>query len=83
MLDSPAACMLHSVTDDTTLTGQNIMKTTELWLFLLLIGVLALNWPFLAVFGANLPVYLFLAWSLLIAAIYIFAGKAANDDSGG
>jgi len=56
------------------------MKTKELWLFLFLIGTLALNWPFLAIFGSNLPAYLFLAWLMLIAAIYHFAAGASKDD---
>jgi len=59
------------------------MRSKELWVFLFLVGTLALDWPFLAIFGSNLPAYLFTAWLALIALIFFFAGRAAHGDDGG
>ena len=59
------------------------MRQKERWLFLFLVGVLVLNWPFLAVFRSNLPLYLSVVWLLLIAAICYFSIKSASGQDGG
>jgi hypothetical protein len=59
------------------------MKSKEFWVFLFLVGTIALNWPFLAIFGSGLPAYLFTAWFALIALIYLFVGHAIHGDDGG
>jgi hypothetical protein len=59
------------------------MRAREIWIFLFAAGVLAFNWPFLAIFKKNLPVYLFASWLILIALIYVFVGRTAKDDDGG
>ena len=59
------------------------MRTKEIWIFLFAAGILAFNWPSLAIFRNNLPVYLFASWLVLIALIFVFVGHAAKDDDGG
>lgn len=59
------------------------MKSKELWVFLFFIGAVAINWPFLAIFGYDLPGYLFAVWFILIAAIYLFIGRLPKEDDGG
>jgi len=54
----------------------------EVWLFVFLAGLLAFNWPALEVFSRVLPAYLFTAWIALIAALYILARKADDEDGG-
>lgn len=47
-----------------------------------LIGILLLNWPFLAIFGLSLPHYLFGVWGIFIIIIGIFikkTGKPGNS----
>lgn len=48
------------------------MNNKELWIFLFLIGGLLFNWPFLSIFRMSLPGYLFVMWSVFIAAIAVF-----------
>ncbi|MGA2192804.1 MAG: hypothetical protein ABSG42_05425 [Nitrospirota bacterium] len=59
------------------------MRPKELWVFLFFIGTLALSWPFIEIFGANLPAYLFMVWILLIAAIYLLIRRTAREEDGG
>jgi hypothetical protein len=59
------------------------MRSKELWVFLFCIGSVAISWPFLAIFGHDLPGYLFAVWFLLIAAIFLFIGMHAKEDDGG
>ena len=53
------------------------MKSKEFWFFLFCCGTLLLNWPFLAIFGMALPVYLFVVWGVLI----IIMGLIVNRDT--
>ncbi len=59
------------------------MRAKEIWIFLFAAGVLAFNWPSLAIFRNNLPAYLFISWLILIALIILFVGRTARDDDGG
>ena len=45
------------------------MIQKEVWPFLFLLGTLFLNWPFLDLFKAHLPYYIFIVWGLFILAI--------------
>lgn len=51
------------------------MVTKEHWGFLFVLGALALNWPFLYIFGAALPYYLFSVWALVIICTGLLASK--------
>jgi hypothetical protein len=59
------------------------MRSKELWVFLFFIGTVAISWPFLAIFGHDLPGYLFTIWFLLIAAIFLFVGWMSKEEDGG
>lgn len=59
------------------------MKHKELWIFLFIIGAVALDWPLLAIFHGNLPAYLFTAWFALIAALYLLSKRAAREGESG
>lgn len=49
------------------------MGSRELFVFLFLLGCVLFNWPFLNIFGTWLPYYLFGAWALLIAVMFMVA----------
>ncbi|MBI5190912.1 MAG: hypothetical protein HZA22_09575 [Nitrospirae bacterium] len=59
------------------------MKDKELWIFLFVVGAVALDWPLLAIFRDSLPAYLFAAWLALIAALYLLSKRAAREGEGG
>lgn len=40
-----------------------------IWIFILIIGLLGLNWPFLEVFHAEVTLYLFAFWVAFIGLI--------------
>jgi len=50
-----------------------VMGDRGKWVFLLAIGVLLFNWPFLSIFDRVLPYYLFGAWAMIILAAGILA----------
>lgn len=41
----------------------------ETWPFLFFLGVFLFNWPFLDLFRAFMPYYIFVVWGLFILAI--------------
>ena len=43
-----------------------VMADKEKWVFLLSLGILFLNWPFMRIFDNVLPHYLFGVWAVLI-----------------
>jgi len=53
----------------------------EGWLFLFFMGLLLLNWPFLKVFKAVLPYYLFVVWVLLVVAVALMSRGAGKGRS--
>jgi len=59
------------------------MDSKELWVGLFTLGILFFNWPFLKIFGNSLPSYLFIFWTLFIAAVGIFSTLADRKDKGG
>jgi hypothetical protein len=56
------------------------MRTRELFIFLFIAGLLAFNWPFTAVFGSGIPVYIFIAWGVFIALLRLVSG--ADEKTG-
>jgi hypothetical protein len=51
------------------------------WGFLLTIGGLLFNWPFLSIFDRVLPYYLFGAWALIIITaciLSVFQGRGGQ-----
>jgi hypothetical protein len=58
------------------------MKTTELWFFIFLLGVLLFNWPFLDIFSLSLQYYLFGIWALFILFIGFFVSRSTKEKPG-
>lgn len=54
----------------------------DIWIALFFLGLLLFGWPFLSIFRANLPYYLFSVWILFIGLIF-FASRASERDDGG
>lgn len=63
-----------------------VMGDREKWVFLLAIGILALNWPILSIFDTVLPAYLFGTWAALILMAWLTGrrkGSGGPGDHGG
>lgn len=45
------------------------MKNTEIWIFIFILGLLCLNWPFLEIFHTDVAEYLFSFWLIFIILI--------------
>lgn len=45
------------------------MKNTEIWIFIFILGLLGLNWPFLEIFHTDAAEYLFSFWLIFIILI--------------
>ena len=43
----------------------------DIGIFLFVLGVFLLNWPFLKLFDFSLPLYIFSAWFLFVAVMMI------------
>ena len=59
------------------------MRPKDTWLFVFFAGMLAFNWPLLAIFESRLPAYLFTAWLALIFCVRLLVTRRARDDEGG
>ncbi|UCE71406.1 MAG: hypothetical protein JSV11_01400 [Nitrospiraceae bacterium] len=54
----------------------------DIWIFLFFFGLILFNWPILSIFKSTVAHYLFLAWFLFIALIFVAANykKKKNDE---
>ena len=43
----------------------------DIWIFLFVFGVILFNWPILSIFKSAVAHYLFIAWFLFIALIFV------------
>ena len=43
----------------------------DVFFFIFILGVIALNWPLLKIFNASLPLYLFTAWMVFILVLML------------
>ena len=59
------------------------MRQKEVWLFVFMVGLLAFNWPMLAIFSSVLPAYIFAAWLAVIAVIAFFSVRTSKEEDGG
>jgi len=55
------------------------MKNTEIWVFIFILGLLGINWPFIEIFHTQVAAYLFVLWILFIVLI---AFAARKDNTG-
>lgn len=55
----------------------------DIWVFLFLLGVILFSWPFISMFGHSLALYIFIAWLVFIALIFIGTLQKRNGNSGG
>ncbi|MGD2080881.1 MAG: hypothetical protein PVJ36_07120 [Nitrospirota bacterium] len=54
----------------------------EIWPFLFFLGLALFNWPFLHIFGGELPAYLFGIWALFILAVVVIFKLTGEEDGG-
>lgn len=54
----------------------------DIWIFLFFLGFLLFNWPFLAMFQAGLPTYLFVIWLLFIGMIFVASILTGREEGG-
>lgn len=55
----------------------------DIWIFLFFIGLLFFGWPLISIFRDSLTTYLFVAWSVFIALIFIASRFSEREDGGG
>lgn len=51
------------------------MKNTEIWIFIFILGLLGLNWPFLEIFRTEVTTYLFVFWLVFIGLVAFASRK--------
>jgi hypothetical protein len=59
--------------------GGNGVKNAEIWVFIFILGLLALSWPILEIFHTTVVAYLFVIWILFIILIAFGARKGKTD----
>jgi hypothetical protein len=57
------------------------MRNPEIWIFIFILGLLGLNWPFLDIFHVNVVTYLFSFWLLFIFLVAFAVRKNRNNRS--
>jgi hypothetical protein len=55
----------------------------DIWIALFFLGLLLFGWPLLSIFLNNLPYYLFIAWFVFIALIFLASRSSEREDGGG
>jgi hypothetical protein len=55
----------------------------DIWIFLFALGILLFNWPLMSIFRYGISKYLFLAWFIFIALIFIATLNKRNGKNGG
>ncbi|HET6515084.1 MAG TPA: hypothetical protein VFG09_07990 [Thermodesulfovibrionales bacterium] len=57
------------------------MRNPEIWIFIFILGLLGLNWPFLEIFNVTVVSYLFIFWFLfiLLVAFAVRKTRGANN----
>jgi hypothetical protein len=59
------------------------MRNPEIWVFIFVLGLLGLNWPFLEIFHIDVVSYLFFFWLLFIVLLGFAAHKNRSEGRGG
>ena len=54
------------------------MAGKELFIFLFALGLVLFDWPFLVIFRASLPVYMFVVWGGFIAALALVTTRITS-----
>jgi hypothetical protein len=57
------------------------MRHKERWLFVSALGLLIFNWPFLDIFGKEIPFYLFVLWSLFIILLALIGRREDTENT--
>jgi len=55
----------------------------DVWILLLVIGLLVFNWPIMSIFKDDLATYLFVIWFIFIALIFVASKFSQREDGGG
>jgi len=54
----------------------------DIWIFLFALGIILFSWPLMSIFRYGISKYLFLAWFIFIALIFIATVYKRNDKNG-
>ncbi len=55
----------------------------ESWILLFAVGVILFGWPIISIFKYNLLKYLFMAWFIFIALIFLATSYEKKGNNGG
>jgi hypothetical protein len=55
----------------------------DIWIFLFALGIILFSWPIMSIFRYGLSKYLFLAWFIFIALIFIATIYKSKSNDGG
>jgi len=55
----------------------------DIWIFLFALGIILFGWPLMSIFRYGLSKYLFLAWIIFIALIFIATIYKSDRNNGG
>ena len=55
----------------------------DIWIFLIVIGILFFSWPIMSIFRDSLITYLFVLWIVFIALIFVISLFSEREDGNG
>lgn len=55
----------------------------DIWIFLIVIGILFFSWPIMSIFRDSLTTYLFVIWIIFIALIFVISLFSEREDGNG
>jgi len=55
----------------------------DIWIFLIVIGILFFSWPIMSIFRDSLTIYLFVIWFIFIALIFVISLFSEREDGNG
>jgi len=62
---------------------EEIQVRGDIWIFLIVIGILLFSWPIMSIFRDSLTTYLFVLWIVFIALIFVLSLFSEREDGNG
>ena len=63
--------------------SEGILVRRDIWIFLIVIGILFFSWPIMSIFRDSLTTYLFVIWIIFIALIFVISLFSEREDGNG
>ena len=63
--------------------SEGILVRRDIWIFLIVIGILFFSWPIMSIFRDSLTTYLFVIWIVFIALIFMISLFSEREDGNG